>query len=254
MVDINIVNDFWEHHINNEYYTRADRQSPKYFSEIKAKRYKHHYHLLELFDLLRADQLASKNLLEIGCGIGIDTLTLAALGFKEVVGVDLSETAIGIASNNAKAKNIGNVRFERANGENLNFPANNFDFVYSFGVIHHTPSINRAVAEIHRVLKPGGLAMIMIYHRHSFVNFVHIAFRLPYESPHSLKDQCPIVNRYSRREARELFAMFADTTMHTDYPFTYGMRYCTFFLPICAKRIFGRAIGWHLMIKARKAT
>jgi hypothetical protein len=40
--------------------------------------------------------------------------------------------------------------------------------------------------------------------------------------------------------------------MHTDYPFTYGMRYCTFFWPIAVKRILGRIIGWHLMIDARK--
>jgi ubiquinone/menaquinone biosynthesis C-methylase UbiE len=252
MIDINTVKDFWERHVNNEYYTCADRGSSKYFSEIEAKRYRYHYHLPELFERLKADELAGKNLLEIGCGIGIDTLTLASLGFREVVGIDVSKTAIDIATDNAESKNVANVRFERANGESLNFPNDWFDFVYSFGVIHHTPSINDAIAEIHRVLKPGGWAIVMIYHRRSLVNLVHTVLGLPYESPRSLKDQCPVVNRYTRREAQQLFAAFAETNIHTDYPFTYGMRYFTFFLPTLAKRILGRVIGWHLMINARK--
>ena len=95
--------------------------------------------------------------------------------------------------------------------------------------------------------------MVMIYHRHSLVNLVHTMLRLPYESPRSLQDHCPIVNRYTRREARALFSAFAKINIHTDYPFTYGMRYVTGFLPILFKRILGRGIGWHLMIDARKA-
>lgn len=253
MIDINTVKDFWDRHVNNEYYTRADRRSSGYFFEIETKRYRHHYHLLELFERLGVEQLTGKTLLEIGCGIGIDTLTLASLGFREVLGIDLSETAIDIARCNAETKNIANVRFEKANGEKLNFPDDCFDFVYSFGVIHHTPSIKKAIAEIYRVLKPGGRAMVMIYHRHSLVNWVHTALGLPYESPRNLKDHCPIVNRYSRPEAYELFAAFPEVNIYTDYPFTYGMRHFTFFLPTASKRVLGRVLGWHLMIDARKA-
>jgi ubiquinone/menaquinone biosynthesis C-methylase UbiE len=253
MIDINTVKDFWERHVNNEYYTHAQRASSRYFSDIEAKRYRHHYHLVELFERLRATRLTGKNLLEIGCGIGIDTLTLASLGFQEVVGIDLSETAIGIARDQAKTKNIANIRFEKANAEGLSFGDGCFDFVYSFGVIHHTPSIRNAIAEIHRVLKPGGRAIVMIYHRRSLVNLVHTLLRLPYESPRNLKDHCPVVNRYTRREAQELFAGFAEAHIHADYPFTYGMRHFTFFWPTAAKRILGRFIGWHLMIDARKA-
>ena len=253
MIDISTVKDFWERHVNNEYYTSANRGSSNYFSEIDAKRYRHHYHLVELFEHLRAKQIADKNLLEIGCGIGIDTITLASLGFREVIGVDISDTAIRIARDRAKANNISSVRFEKANAESLNFPDDWFDFVYSFGVIHHTPSIRNAIAEIHRVLKPGGRAIVMIYHRRSLVNMVHTMLRLPYESPRSLKDHCPVVNRYTRREAQDLFAVFAETNIHTDYPFTYGMRYFTLFCPTAGKRTLGRFIGWHLMIDARKA-
>lgn len=252
MTDLDAVRGFWENHINNEYYTRADRGSTAYFAEIETRRYRHHYHLVELFDALRATSLADKTLLEVGCGIGIDTVALARLGFREVVGVDLTGAAIAIAQQRAAREHIDNVRFEVANGEHLAFPNASFDFVYSFGVIHHTPSIVNAIAEIHRVLKPGGRALVMIYHRHSLVDLIHRIFRLPYESPRDLKDHCPVVNRYTRQEARALFASFADVRIHTDYPFTYGMRPLTFFWPASVKRLLGRAIGWHLMIDARK--
>jgi ubiquinone/menaquinone biosynthesis C-methylase UbiE len=252
MADINDVKNFWECHVNNEYYTHADRGSLAYFDEIEAKRYRHHYHLIDLFESLRSRDLLNNNLLDIGCGIGIDTISLASLGFREVVGVDLSETAIQIARKRAQAKGIANVRFQRGNGERVGFPDETFDFVYSFGVIHHTPSIANAVAEIHRVLKPGGRAMVMIYHRRSLVDWVHRLLRLPYESPRNLKDHCPIVHRYTRRQAKELFVAFAEVHIRTAYPFTYGMRHLTFFWPITAKRILGHAVGWHLMIDAYK--
>jgi len=246
------VKDFWEGHVNNEYYTDAARGSPEYFAAIVARRYRHHYHLGELFQRLQGEGVAGKTLLEIGCGIGIDTVSLADLGFREVVGVDLTESAIQVARQRAAIEGRHTLRFEVANGEQLPFPDASFDIVYSFGVIHHTPSIAKAIAEIHRVLRPGGRALVMIYHRHSLVDLIHRVLRLPYESPQHLRDHCPIVNRYSRSEARALFAAFAPVHVYTDYPFTYGMRHVTGWLPTAAKRLLGRAIGWHLMIDARK--
>jgi ubiquinone/menaquinone biosynthesis C-methylase UbiE len=247
------VRGFWESHVNNEYYTDATRGSVEYFAEIEAKRYRYHYHLTDLFAELRATDLSRQRAIEIGCGIGIDTVSLARLGFREVVGVDLTAAAIAVARQRALDEGIRNVRYDTANAEALPFPDASFDCAYSFGVIHHTPSIHNALTEIHRVLVPGGRALIMIYHRHSLVDLVHQLFHLPYESPRNLGDQCPVVNRYTRSEARALFDGFTDIRVHTDYPFTYGMRHVSRLVPISIQRALGRAIGWHLMIDARKS-
>jgi len=254
MTSLRVVRAFWETHVNNEYYTEAARGSAAYFADIVAKRYRYHYHLLELFKRLEREGMADKTLLEVGCGIGIDTFSLARLGFREVVGIDLTEAAINVARRRAAAEGLGSVRFELGNAERLPFPADAFDVVYSFGVIHHTPCIANAISEMHRVLKPEGRAFVMIYHRHSLVRLIHHLFSLPYEAPQHRGDDCPIVHAYSRSRARLLFDAFSEVRLHTDYPFTFGMRHLSRFVPIFAQRALGRAIGWHLMIEARKST
>lgn len=60
------------------------------------------------------------------------------------------------------------------NAEDLPFPPDSFDHVYSFGVIHHTPAPPAVVAEILRVLKPGGTATVMLYNRTSINYYIEI--------------------------------------------------------------------------------
>ncbi|MEM7395957.1 MAG: hypothetical protein AAF492_26790, partial [Verrucomicrobiota bacterium] len=103
-----------------------------------------------------------------------------------------------------------------------------------------------------RVLKPGGKAWIMIYARVSLVNLIHVLFRLPYESPRDLEDHCPVVLRTGVKEARGLFSPFKEVRIHKDYPFTYGMRSISRFVPVALQKMSGRLIGWHLMIEATK--
>jgi SAM-dependent methyltransferase len=244
---VETVKDFWEGHVNNEYYTDAQRASEEYFREIEERRYETHYHLDELFQSLAG---SSGKLLEVGCGIGVDSIRLAKCGF-DVTAVDLTENALAVARENAARAGVS-IDFRLGNAEGLDFPDATFDAVYSFGVLHHTPDIVAAVAEVHRVLKPGGVAYVMLYARDSVVNAVHKTFRLPYESPRDRKDHCPVVYTFSRSGVRELFGAFSDVSVHTDYPFTYGFGPLTTKTPLSVRRALGRAVGWHLMITARR--
>ena len=244
---VETVKDFWEDHVNNEYYTDAARASDEYFREIEERRYTTHYHLAELFQSLAG---STGTLLEVGCGIGVDSVQLAKCGF-DVTAVDLTENALEVARENAKRAGV-NIDFRLGNAEGLDFPADTFDAVYSFGVLHHTPDIEKAVSEVHRVLKPGGTAYVMLYARDSVVNAVHKTFRLPYESPRDHKDHCPVVYTYSRSGVKALFKDFSNVKVHTDYPFTYGFGSLTTKTPLAMRKAMGRAIGWHLMIQASK--
>ncbi len=242
---VDSVRDFWQSHINNEYYTSAERASDSYFEEIEERRYATHSHLPELFQSMAG---ADQSLLEVGCGIGVDSIQLAKRGFR-VTAIDLTENALAVARQFAGHRGV-RINFQLGNAEELNFPDESFDAVYSFGVLHHTPHIERSVAEVHRVLRPGGTAYVMLYHRDSLVNLVHRALRLPYESPSDRKDHCPVVYTFSRSGARKLFRDFSNVQVQSEYPFTYGFGPLTTKLPLAIRRRLGRAVGWHLMITA----
>ena len=242
------VRQFWESHVNNEYYAPGhDRGSAAYFEQIERRRYRWHYHLVELFSALRGSR---GRLLEVGCGMGLDSVQLASCGFS-VTAVDLTEVAVGLARRFAEYRGVS-IDFLVGNAEELEFPNASFDVIYSFGVLHHTPNIQSAVAEVHRVLRAGGTALVMLYHRRSLVYAIHRLLRLPFESPRNLKDECPVVETFTKESARGLFRDFTTVSVHADYPFTYGFRFLTFWLPTFAKRALGRALGWHLMIRATK--
>lgn len=244
-VSLKSVKDFWETHVNNEYYTDAAQASEAYFSEIEEQRYRWHYHLRDLFASLEGSR---GRLLEVGCGIGVDSIRLAECGF-EVTAVDLAENAIRVARKLAQSRGV-TIDFQVGNAEELGFPEASFDAVYSFGVLHHTPDIEKAVAEIRRVLRPGGTAHVMLYHRYSLVNLVHRVLRLPYESPRDLKDHCPVVYTFSRRGVKRLFSQFSKVKLRAEYPFTFGFGPLGTWPPLWLRRILGRAFGWHLMITA----
>jgi SAM-dependent methyltransferase len=245
---VETVKAFWELHVNNEYYTEENRASEAYFREIEGRRYSFHYHLVELFSALQGSH---GNLLEIGCGIGVDSIQLAKCGF-DVIAVDLTENALVVAKEFAAHRGVS-IDFRLGNAEGLAFPDETFDVVYSFGVLHHTPDIEKAVAEVYRVLKRGGTAHVMLYHRDSLVNLVHRLLRLPYESPRSRRDHCPVVYTFSRRSARKLFSEFSDVSVRAEYPFTFGFgQLLGTRSPLWFRRALGRAIGWHLMITANR--
>ncbi len=230
------VKDFWESHVNNEYYTDATRATDEYFRN-----------LVDLFAKLAG---GTGSLLEVGCGIGVDSIQLAKCGF-DVTAVDLTESALQVAKEFAARRDV-NINFQLGNAEGLDFPDASFDVVYSFGVLHHTPDIEKAVAEVRRVLRPGGSAYVMLYHRYSLVNLVHRVFRLPYESPRDRNDHCPVVYTFSRRGVRELFGAYSNVSVQAAYPFTYGFGQLTTKTPLGLRRPLGRAFGWHLMIEASR--
>ena len=100
-------------------------------------------------------------LLDCGCGPGSITVGLASrVAPGEVVGIDLGESQIKAASTHAKAHQIANARFEVADVCGLPFDDESFDFVFSHTLLCHLVEVDRAIAEIRRVLRPGGCIAI----------------------------------------------------------------------------------------------
>lgn len=113
--------------------------------------------------LIPYDALKGKRVLEIGCGMGLHTELMLKAG-AEVVSVDLSETSVKMTKLRLAYRHLqGDVR--RCDAESLPFDPGTFDFVWSWGVIHHSSRTGRIVREIARVLKSTGEARVMVYNR-----------------------------------------------------------------------------------------
>jgi 2-polyprenyl-3-methyl-5-hydroxy-6-metoxy-1,4-benzoquinol methylase len=121
-------------------------------------------------------QLTGKTCIDIGCGSGIFSSMLARRG-ADVTAVDLTEAAVGLARQTARVFGV-DIQVTRADVEHMPFADASFDFAYSWGVLHHTSDMAKAVGEMGRVLKPGGRGMMMVYHRISVVYYLHGLFWL----------------------------------------------------------------------------
>ena len=83
---------------------------------------------------------------------------------------------------------------------------NSYDYVYSFGVLHHAANTEKTIDEVYRVLRPSGEAKIMLYHRHSINELVHRITRIPFEDKDEL---CPVVRRFTINEVKIMFSKFS---------------------------------------------
>jgi len=121
------------------------------------------------------DRLRGLKVLEIGCGAGGHSALFALKGAR-VTAVDL--TADRVRSTAAKFRLLGDLATGcvamQADAERLPFADGTFDIVYSNGVLHHTADTERAIAEVRRVLKPGGRAAIMLYCRDSWHYWINM--------------------------------------------------------------------------------
>ncbi len=97
-------------------------------------------------------------LLDVGCGPGTISMGLAdVVAPGQFIGVDIEESQVEMARAAASAGGHKNAEFQVADAVNLPFESNSFDVVHAHATIMHVPDTSAAVAEMMRVLKPGGI-------------------------------------------------------------------------------------------------
>lgn len=120
------------------------------------------------------EEVNGKLFLNIGCGGGYEGLLFAGYGTR-YIGLDFSHNAASFTRKFIDKAGFDGTAFQ-AEAEALPFKDASIDYVYSSGVLHHTPNTEEALKEIHRVLKPGGTAMIGLYATYSTM-FLWYRFR-----------------------------------------------------------------------------
>jgi SAM-dependent methyltransferase len=205
------------------------------------------------------EKWAGKKVLEVGCGVGSDLLRFAKAR-AQVIGIDLSPKSASLARSRLYAYECqGDVLV--ADAEDLPFKSKEFDLIYSWGVLHHTPNPEKAIREIYRVTKLGGEICLMLYHRHSLVAVqLYLLFGLFAFRPfRSLKDiianhhESPGTKAYTVAEARQMFSAFKGLEIKVRLT-PYDLRYKRDkYLPRWVGKLIPQRLGWFMVIRGRKS-
>ncbi|MFL6215531.1 MAG: class I SAM-dependent methyltransferase [Blastocatellia bacterium] len=163
------VHDFWQANPCGMKFTDAEIGSREFFDAVERHRYATESHIPAVIDFSR---WRDRDVIEVGCGLGTDAINFARYGAR-YTGVDLTEAAIALVEKRFALEGLG-ARLRVADAEALPFDDESFDLFYSHGVLHHTPDTQRAIDEARRVLRPGGTAMVMLYHKGSYNYHVNI--------------------------------------------------------------------------------
>ncbi len=216
--------------------------------------------------------LKGKKVLDIACGTGVLTEQFVRMG-ADVTAVDLTPKAVELTKKRLALYGLQATVIE-GDAQKLPFADNTFDFVCAWGCLMHMPETERAIAEIHRVLKPGGKTLAMMYHSNS----VHLRYciqlgrgilRLKYLQ----YDSQSLINRYtdgahvggnmlakfySRSGFRKLFSAFSNVGVfiHDNHPMVAQLPHPWFplfaLLPKMVKEWICRTVGMTAIITGQK--
>jgi ubiquinone/menaquinone biosynthesis C-methylase UbiE len=242
----------------------GDEAAPEYFLEVERRRYAQQGWQR---DVIRFDLYARRTVLEIGVGLGTDLAQFAKAG-AECHGIDITDRHLEATRRNFAARGLG-VTLNKSDASRIPYSDEQFDLVYSFGVIHHIPDPEPVVREIHRVLKPGGRCLVALYHKHSFFHDYMLfvrglllgrLFRLGYagllatiEAGADGVSIKPHVKLYSRRQARTLFESLAieRVSVHQLDLGRFGSTWPGRLLrPVL--RLLEPLIGWYVVVEAER--
>jgi len=250
---IDDVKNYWNNQPCNIKHSSKDINTYQYFEEVSNKRYFVEPHIPEFAGF---NKYKDKKVLEIGCGIGTDAQEFAKHGaiYK---GIDLTENSIDICKNRFHLFNLDGI-FEIGNIEE--YCSEEYDLIYSFGVLHHIPDITKALSNIYNMLKSGGEFKCMLYARNSWKYFKILDGLDQYEAQNNV----PIANTYTNDEIIELFTKynFNNISIMQTHIFPYKIpeykqgQYVKedYFqsMPNVLFSCLNKNLGWHLCITCKK--
>lgn len=253
------IKSYWDRQPCNIRHSQRPLGSVEYFEEVTARRYRVEPHIL---DFAQFHRWQGRRVLEIGCGIGTDAEQFVRHG-AEYTGIDISDASLNICRDRFQTLGL------RGDFRNINLldPVDDiaiqnlgeFDLVYSYGVIHHSPNIDQHIQKIHQLVTPGGEFRFMVYAKNSW-KYAMIQKGL---DQFEAQAECPYAEAFTRDEINQLLkGHFEIERIRQDHCFMYNVaayregRYELepWFAAMddTMRDAVKEYLGWHLLVKTRK--
>jgi len=265
----NKVKQFWNQRPCNIKHSSKEFLSKEYFDEVEEKKYFVEPHIPSFADFKIWN---GKKVLEIGCGIGTDSINFARNGAILTI-VEFSEKSLEICKERFKVFGL-NAKFYCGDVEKLSdfLPFEEFDLIYSFGVIHHTPNPQKAFQEISKYINKDTELRFMLYSKISYklfwvmmendikeINDMENLIRKNAEAQYN----CPVAYTYTFDEIKDMLISVGIKVkkIWKDHIFSYDIENYKKNIYVKDKywknvdeklfKQFEKELGWHTMVIAK---
>lgn len=251
---IDRVRKFWDERPCNIRHSPAEVGTREYFDQVEARKYFVEPHIPRFAEF---ERWKGKKVLEIGCGIGTDAVNFARAG-ADYTGMELSARSLDLACKRFQIFGLPG-KFFLGNAEELVeiVPPKEYDLVYSFGVLHHTPRPERVVDQVMSYMHSDSEFRLMLYAHNSWKRAM---IEAGLDRPEA-QAGCPIARTYTHDEVRLMLSGFSEVEISQDHIFPYQIgpyrqyRYKKepWFqaMPRAQFRVLELAFGWHLLIRCK---
>lgn len=248
------VKSYWDARPCNIRHSKAEIGTVEYFEQVERRKYFVEPHIPVFADF---PAWKGKKVLEIGCGIGTDAVNFARAG-AEYHAIELSETSLDLARRRFDLFGLKG-EFHQGNAERLSeiVPVQEFDLIYSFGVIHHTSDPRKVVEEARRFMGAASEFRLMLYAKNSWKN---IMIEAGFDQPEA-QSGCPIAYTYTHDEIRALLSGYEVLDIRQAHIFPYVVeKYVKHeyqrqpwfeAMPAELFKALEDALGWHTLVRAR---
>ena len=243
---------YWNLRIHDTVLSDDPPGTPGFYAAMDAYRYGRLEYLPDLVDF---ERWRGCNVLDLGCGAGLDLARFARAGAR-AVGVDLSRGALAMAGEYISISGL-ETSLVQADAAHLPLAQESFDLVFCHGVLSFVRDEAAVVDEIRRVLRPDGMAILMVYNRRSWMYAAHRLLGLPLGHA-----DAPGFHTHSRAEFAALLAPFGTSEIiYERLPATSNRRGgpgTLLFNTVVriARRVIPdawfRATGWHMIARSHK--
>ena len=267
-VPIQRVRDYWNARPCNVRHSQKPVGTREYFDEVERRKYFVESHIPPFAEF---DRWRGRRVLEIGCGLGTDTISFARAG-AHVTAIELSEESAALARTRAEVYGLADrVRIHVGDAEELPkvVPPEPFDLIYSFGVIHHSPRPRRIIEHLTRYATPASELRLMVYARVSYKLFwimreegIWDLGRIDELIARNSEAQtgCPVTYTYTDETVRQLLAGFDVREVRKAHIFTwdveayrrYEYKKAAEWMDVSDPELASleKELGWHLLVRA----